>query len=71
MVKKDFGKIIEIAEENKVSIRDVLEIYKDFDSKVYSRDIEKNGSFYLINPILEEEKMKLTERYFRIYKERK
>jgi hypothetical protein len=60
-------KIIELSRENNITFLDVMQIYSKFNYKVYYRATKKDSKFRLYEPELEEQTLKLTERYFRRY----
>jgi len=71
MKSKRLEMIEEICIRNERKFMEVAEIFLKYNARVYVRSIKGGESFKLYNPILEEETMRLTERYFDIkaYKE--
>ena len=60
-------RIIAMSNENHIGFLEVMEIYSKFNYKIYYRATQKDNQFRLYDPVLEEETMKKTERYFRRY----
>ena len=58
-------RIIAMSNENHIGFVEVMEIYSKFNYKIYYRATKKDSQFRLYDPVLEEETMKCTERYFR------
>lgn len=61
-------RILRLSRDNDINYLDVMEIYSKFNYRVYGRAIRKDMKPRIhYEPELEEQTMKLTERYFRRY----